>query len=141
MHSSTLDRRRMQSLRKQIFSGRASVQVVVGAIAIAAIILALTTFRSGESSQESKPTAVPARATVVQAAVAAAPTSAPIPSPSPSVAPQQRVHTVVSGDTLTSIASKYYGDASKYTKIYEANKDTLPDPNSLKVGQKLKIPE
>ncbi len=138
--SSTLDRRRTQSLRKQILSGRASVQVVVGAIAIAAIVLALTTFRSGEPSQESKPTAPPARATIVQAAIAA-PTSAPIPTPSPSVAPQERVHTVVSGDTLTSIAQKYYGDASKYAKIYEANKDTLPDPNSLKVGQKLKVPE
>jgi nucleoid-associated protein YgaU len=51
-----------------------------------------------------------------------------------------RVHNVVSGDTLSAMAKKYYGDASKYNKIFEANRDQLNDPDKIKVGQRLKIP-
>ncbi len=47
---------------------------------------------------------------------------------------------VVAGDTLSKIALKYYGDASLYTQIFEANRDQLKDPNLIKVGQKLRIP-
>jgi len=49
-------------------------------------------------------------------------------------------HEVVAGDNLSKIAVKYYGDASLYTKIFEANKDVLKDPNKIRVGQKLRIP-
>jgi nucleoid-associated protein YgaU len=52
-----------------------------------------------------------------------------------------RIHEVVSGDTLSKIAKAVYGDASKYPKIFEANRDQLSDPDKIKVGQKLKIPE
>ncbi len=52
-----------------------------------------------------------------------------------------RIYEVVSGDNLSKIAKKFYGDANKYTKIFEANKDQLADPDKIKVGQKLKIPE
>ncbi|MCM2316244.1 MAG: LysM peptidoglycan-binding domain-containing protein, partial [Thermoanaerobaculia bacterium] len=47
----------------------------------------------------------------------------------------------VSGETLSKISKKYYGDATKYMKIFEANKDILKNPDLIKVGQKLKIPE
>jgi nucleoid-associated protein YgaU len=49
-------------------------------------------------------------------------------------------HEVKPGDTLWKIAEQYYGDGSLYTKIFEANKDVLDDPNKIKVGQKLRIP-
>jgi nucleoid-associated protein YgaU len=49
-------------------------------------------------------------------------------------------HDVASGDTLSSIAKKYYGDANKYQKIFEANKPMLSDPNKIYPGQKLRIP-
>ena len=49
-------------------------------------------------------------------------------------------HEVKKGDTLGKIAAHYYGDASLYPKIFEANKDSLKDPNLIKVGQKLRIP-
>jgi nucleoid-associated protein YgaU len=49
-------------------------------------------------------------------------------------------HEVVSGDSLSKIAEKYYGDPSLYTEILEANKDTLSDPNLIRIGQKLRIP-
>ena len=69
---------------------------------------------------------------------------APAPAPAADAAPApaaQRIHEVVSGDTLGALAKKYYGNAGKYMKIFEANRDILTDPNLIKVGQKLKIPE
>ena len=50
-------------------------------------------------------------------------------------------YTVQKGDTLTSIAKKYYGKGSLYTKIYNANKDVIKNPNSIYAGQKIKIPK
>lgn len=72
---------------------------------------------------------------------------APEPKPEPAVAveeapvEEERVYEVVSGDTLGSIAKKYYGNAGAYMKIFEANRDILDNPNLIKVGQKLQIPE
>jgi len=53
----------------------------------------------------------------------------------------EQIYEVVSGDTLGGIAKKFYGNAGKYMKIFEANRDILDDPNLIKVGQKLRIPE
>ena len=69
-----------------------------------------------------------------------APTPEPVPEAEPE-APTERYHMVSAGDTLGHIAQKYYGKASEYTKIFEANRDILDDPNLIKVGQKLKIPD
>jgi LysM repeat protein len=52
-----------------------------------------------------------------------------------------KIYEVAGGDTLSKIAKKFYGDANKYMKIFEANKDQLKDPDKIKAGQKLKIPE
>jgi len=52
-----------------------------------------------------------------------------------------RMYEVVAGDTLSKIAKKFYGSASEYMKIFEANKDQLKDPDKIRVGQKLRIPE
>jgi len=52
-----------------------------------------------------------------------------------------KVYEVVAGDTLSKISKKFYGDANKYMKIFEANKDQLKDPDKINVGQKLKIPD
>ncbi len=49
-------------------------------------------------------------------------------------------HEVAAGESLSKIALKYYGDASLYLKIFEANKDVLKDPDKIRVGQKLRIP-
>ena len=49
-------------------------------------------------------------------------------------------HTVVAGDTLSKIALNCLGDASLYPKIFEANRDKLDNPDMIKVGQKLTIP-
>ncbi|PKG53490.1 peptidoglycan-binding protein LysM [Olleya sp. 1-3] len=56
------------------------------------------------------------------------------------VVPEAQFHAVVSGDTLGKIAKKYYGNAMKYTEIFEANKPMLTDPDKIYVGQVLRIP-
>lgn len=50
-------------------------------------------------------------------------------------------YTVETGDTLSKISAKVYGSAVKWKQIFEANKDKLPSPNSLKVGMELQIPQ
>jgi nucleoid-associated protein YgaU len=50
-------------------------------------------------------------------------------------------YTVVSGDSLSSIATKYYGNASKWTTIFEANRNQIQDPNRIFAGQVLRIPQ
>ncbi len=59
----------------------------------------------------------------------------------PALKVPEKVYEVVAGDTLSKIARTFYGDMNKYMKIFEANKDQLTDPNKIKVGQKLRIPE
>lgn len=51
-----------------------------------------------------------------------------------------KTYTVESGDTLSAISKKVYGDASKYPKIFEANKPMLKDPDKIYPGQVLRIP-
>lgn len=50
-----------------------------------------------------------------------------------------RMYTVKKGDTLSSIAKKFYGSAN-YKKIYEANRDKIKDPNHLLAGIEIRIP-
>lgn len=54
--------------------------------------------------------------------------------------PEAQFHTVVSGDSLSKIAKKYYGNAMKYPAIFEANKPMLTDPDKIYPGQVLRIP-
>jgi len=64
--------------------------------------------------------------------------TAPSPTPAKSAA---RTYTVVSGDNLSKIAKSLYGDANKWRKIYEANTDIIKNPDVIRPGQVLKIPE
>jgi nucleoid-associated protein YgaU len=54
--------------------------------------------------------------------------------------PEAQWHTVVSGDNLSKIAKKFYGDANKYPAIFEANKPMLTHPDKIYPGQMLRIP-
>tara|TARA_R110002049_G_scaffold26361_2_gene91818 strand:+ start:284 stop:769 length:486 start_codon:yes stop_codon:yes gene_type:complete len=56
------------------------------------------------------------------------------------IEPEAQFHTVVSGDTLSKIAKKFYGNAMKYPIIFEANKPMLTDPDKIYPGQVLRIP-
>ena len=62
------------------------------------------------------------------------------PSAAPNVADREKTYTVVAGDTLSQIAKREYGDASQWKRIYEANKDTIKNPDLIYPGQTFKIP-
>jgi LysM repeat protein len=49
-------------------------------------------------------------------------------------------YTVKSGDTLSKLSKHFLGDQNRYMDIFKANTDQLKDPNMIKVGQRLKIP-
>ena len=65
--------------------------------------------------------------------------NAPAPKPEE---PEEKaeIYEIVSGDTLGAIVRRYYGNASNYMKIFEANKDIITDPNKIYPGQKIRIP-
>lgn len=52
----------------------------------------------------------------------------------------ERTYTVEKGDTLSKIAREFYGKASAWPQIFEANRDQLDDPDRIRPGQVLKIP-
>lgn len=58
----------------------------------------------------------------------------------PAQAEQVEYYLIQSGDTLSKIAQRYYGDASAYPKIFEANREVIEDPNKIFPGQKIRIP-
>jgi nucleoid-associated protein YgaU len=49
--------------------------------------------------------------------------------------------TVVAGDTLSAIAQQWYGNATLFPRIFEANRDQISDPNLIFPGQVLRIPQ
>lgn len=59
---------------------------------------------------------------------------------SPESTEKVEYYEIVSGDTLSAIAKKFYGKGSQYPKIFEANKEVIKDPNKIYVGQKIRIP-
>ena len=59
--------------------------------------------------------------------------------PTPTSTGAQR-YTVKSGDTLSHIAQRYYGNASDWRRIYDANRGTIENPDLIHPGQELAIP-
>jgi NitT/TauT family transport system substrate-binding protein len=55
-------------------------------------------------------------------------------------APSAEPYVVQAGDTLSRLALRYYGDALKWPKIFEANRSTMKNPDFIYVGQKILIP-
>ena len=89
-------------------------------------------FSNVQSGSSTKPAAKPATPDFsnVQSgsSTAAAPSSA------------GQTYTVASGDTLSKIAKKFYGNANAWNTIFEANKDQIKNPDMIHPGQVLKIP-
>lgn len=63
------------------------------------------------------------------------------PAPTPEV-PEEKAefYVIQSGDTLGAIAKKYYGKASAYQKIFEANRQIIDNPDRIFPGQRIRIP-
>ena len=70
------------------------------------------------------------------------PSAAKAGPPHQSAAPAAgTTYTVQAGDTLSSIAKRFFGSANDYMDIFNANRDQLTDPDKIKPGQVLKIPQ
>lgn len=83
------------------------------------------------------PVAAPARRGVNTARA-----TAPAPSPPPAsvTTASERQYTVRAGDTLSTVAARFYGDSNAWPRIAAANGGRLPNPNVLQPGQILLIP-
>ena len=64
-----------------------------------------------------------------------------VPAAVPTSGTSQSTYTVKAGDTLSKIAQEKLGDPNAYMEIFNANKGLLTDPNKIKPGQVLKIPQ
>jgi nucleoid-associated protein YgaU len=53
----------------------------------------------------------------------------------------EKTYKVEAGDTLSGIALKLLGDAGRWQEIFNANKDKIKDPNLIRIGQELVIPD
>jgi LysM repeat protein len=54
--------------------------------------------------------------------------------------PAIRSYTVQPGDTLSSIAQRFYGHSADWSFLYQVNKSVLSNPNVIFPGQKLDVP-
>jgi nucleoid-associated protein YgaU len=77
----------------------------------------------------------------IQAPAAAAAAAAAAGAGGATSTPAARTYTVQPGDNLSKISKQFYGDANKYMKIFEANKDKLTDPDKVRAGIELVIPQ
>jgi nucleoid-associated protein YgaU len=73
-------------------------------------------------------------------AAAQAPAQA-APSAASSMRESVQTYTVQAGDTLGGIAKRLLGNANSYMEIFNLNRDQLTDPDMIKPGQVLKIPQ
>ncbi len=77
--------------------------------------------------------------TITIAAAPAAEGTAPAEATT-SAASEPVFYTVKKGDTLSAISKQFYGKASLYNKIFEANRPLLSHPDKIYPGQVLRIP-
>lgn len=108
---------------------------IVGLVVGAAIVLRGRSFGAARAAD------VAARPTFV---VSAQPSPSLSGSPRPAALPSSPAsddYEVKAGDSLRSIAEQIYGDATKWPRIYDANRQTIgPDPDALNAGTRLRIP-
>ncbi len=71
----------------------------------------------------------------------AAATEAPEPDEAPEAPPPVTQVTVQTGDTLWAISRERYGDGLLYVRVFEANSDSIRDPDLIYPGQVFTIPE
>jgi nucleoid-associated protein YgaU len=63
------------------------------------------------------------------------------PSPAPRQRdPSRKIHVVRKGDNLCKISRRYYGSASKWRFLLEANRDKIDRPEDLRPKMKLVVP-
>jgi len=50
-------------------------------------------------------------------------------------------YVIQQGDTLSALARRFYGDGGQYMKLFDANREVIKHPDSIFVGQKIRIPQ
>jgi len=93
------------------------------AVAIAGALVALPQSAHAEVKTPAKATTVTEQARTAALVTKAAPSAS-------------RTYTVRSGDTLSGIARKFYGNPGRWTWIYAANRSTIHNPNVIYAGEK-----
>ncbi len=66
--------------------------------------------------------------------------TAPMGAPAATVPQPTGIHIVQAGETLMSIARSRLGAESRWSEIYELNKDRMADPNQVRAGMTLRLP-
>ena len=97
------------------------------AVAITGALVALPQSAHAEVKTPAKATTVTEQAHTAALVTKAAPSAS-------------RTYSVRSGDTLSGIARKFYGNSARWTWIYAANRSKIHNPNVIYVGEKLTIP-
>lgn len=103
---------------------------------------------NAESAPALPPPTRPATSTPVASTANATPATSAAQTAQPSRATTQpaatagsRRHVIAKGDTLFSLAQRYYGNRSRWRDIFEANRDVLKSKDDpLRIGQEVKIP-
>ena len=124
----------------------------IGLMAGLVVVVAAAIYLAGKGSLCPRPRTVPARPEVPELAAPAGPDYLQQPAPEPNgvdepstvqdtLHPARRYHVVGKNQTLSDIAQLYYGSPAKWPKIYNANRDRLKNPDSLRAGTRLTIPE
>jgi LysM repeat protein len=98
---------------------------------VASTQAAQTTQPSSAATQSPQPTSAAKTTQATQTAKTATTGTA---------ATSHKIYTVVAGDSLNKISKKFYGDSKYSDVIFEANRDSLSNPNALRIGQTLVIP-
>ena len=122
------------------------------AVAIAILgsaLLSAACFGGGQQAAQATPTGGTAVTTGSPSPAASPPAAKPpggLPSPAASPSParpsgSEETYTVEVGDTLGTIAQKFYGDQTQWRRIYEANRSAIGDnPDAIAVGTQIRIP-
>ena len=54
---------------------------------------------------------------------------------------EPKFYTIQKGDSLSKIAKREYGNATKWKALFEANEEVIEDPDMIYPGQTIRIPE
>ena len=97
--------------------------------------------KSSQAENKAKPVAGEKPISGSKAVVASADKASATPAKSTQAASSTgQAYTIKAGDTLSRLSEHFYNSADKWPKIYEANRDTVKNPNYIYIGQKLIIP-
>jgi len=91
-------------------------------------------------SRNGSPARPPGRRTPVEGRIERSRLAAAAAHVQPEKIRPERFHIVRQGETLSEISYEYYGSASRWRKIFEANRRTVKDANVVRAGTKLIIP-